>query len=94
MITMIALPYCASTCEFVHSASSPVAAIAVGDTSSPLLRVYDAHGGSPEPIQTLSDIHFDPVVIIKVCINYKSATGEVQPSKLTKLCPINYCETR
>jgi len=70
MITMIALPYCASTCEFVHSASSPVAAIAVGDTSSPLLRVYDAHGGSPEPIQTLSDIHFDPVVIIKYNSKY------------------------
>lgn len=66
MISMLKLDYTPSVCEFIHSGSDPEAAIAVADSASPNIRVYDAHGGSNQPIHVLDTLHTMPVTLIKV----------------------------
>ena len=65
---MLKMDFSPSTCEFVHRSSDPQAFLAVADSKSGRIAVYDAHGGTNDPHQVLESIHSHPVTIIKVSV--------------------------
>jgi len=62
MINMLKLDYVPSCASWIHKAGDPIPELAVGDTESALIRVYDGKGSS-EPITSLK-IHSKSVSCI------------------------------
>lgn len=70
MINMLKMDFTPTTCEFIHSTSDPQAFIAVADSGSPKIAVFDAHGGTNEPVKVLDSLHSHPVHIVKYNATY------------------------
>jgi len=69
MITMMKLDYVPGTCEWIHRPSDPQHTVAVSDSSSNKIHIYDAHGTNV-PLHTLDSLHTKPVTIIKFNLVY------------------------
>ena len=65
MINMLKLPYIPGCCEWVHSPGDPVSVLAVSDSESGAIHLYDGHGVNI-PIHSMENIHNKPVSLIKV----------------------------
>ncbi|KAL7646060.1 UNVERIFIED_CONTAM: hypothetical protein RMT77_002961 [Armadillidium vulgare] len=64
MINMIKLDFIPLTCEWVHKSSDPEPKIAVTDTGSSKIFLFDAHQTN-ESIHSLDTLHTKPVTLIK-----------------------------
>jgi peptidylprolyl isomerase domain and WD repeat-containing protein 1 len=64
MINMIKLKFVPAKCVWIHSLGDAVQAIAVTDSESPRIFVYDAAGGS-KPLRVLDKLHMAPVTALK-----------------------------
>jgi peptidylprolyl isomerase domain and WD repeat-containing protein 1 len=51
MINIIKLDYLPACCAWVHRPGAPVSMIAVGDTASATIRVYDGKAAESEPLR-------------------------------------------
>ncbi|KAK4312296.1 hypothetical protein Pmani_016263 [Petrolisthes manimaculis] len=74
MINMIKLQFTPNTCEWMHPASDPQHTVAVSDTHTPDIYLFDGHGTS-EPLHVLRSLHTKPVTIIKTpthCVHFES----------------------
>lgn len=65
MINMIKLSFVPNTCEWIHPSSDPLHTLAVSDSESPKIYIFDGHGDS-EPLHILESIHTKPVTLMKV----------------------------
>lgn len=65
MINMIKLNFIPLTCEWIHKSSDPEPKIAVSETQTSKIFVFDAHHSS-QPIHTIETLHSKPVIIMKV----------------------------
>jgi peptidylprolyl isomerase domain and WD repeat-containing protein 1 len=63
MLESVKLGFTPSCCAFVHSKYSPFPILAVGDQASGKIRMYKV--GKSEPVQVITDMHFDSVQIIR-----------------------------
>ena len=61
MINMLKLGYVPTCAEWVHRAGDPIAELAIAETATNHIHIYDGRGGSA-PLTTLSRIHMKPVV--------------------------------
>lgn len=66
MINIIQLGYVPACVGWIHRAGDPVAQLAVAETDTNRIDVFDGKGGS-EPIKSLDNIHMKPVSIILYC---------------------------
>uniref|UniRef100_A0A6A7FWL0 peptidylprolyl isomerase n=1 Tax=Hirondellea gigas TaxID=1518452 RepID=A0A6A7FWL0_9CRUS len=73
MINILKLDFQPSTCEFIHSSSDPQASIAVADSKSSRILIFDANSGDSKPIQILDSLHLHPVTLIKYNWTYDTA---------------------
>lgn len=65
MINMLKLEFTPSTGEWIHPVSDPQHTLAVADSESPKIYLFDGHGTNT-PLHVLDSIHTKPVTIIKV----------------------------
>ena len=66
MINMIKLPFTPKVSEWVHSPGDALSTIAVSDSSSPLIRVYDGKSpASEDVIHEFTSLHSSPVTLIR-----------------------------
>lgn len=65
MINMMKLDFTPSTGEWIHPVSDPQHTLAVADSESPKIYIFDGHGTNT-PLHVLDSIHTKPVTIIKV----------------------------
>lgn len=59
MINILRLGYVPECVAWIHQASDPIAAVAIAESSTNLIHVYDGRG---DRLKTLDRIHFKPVV--------------------------------
>lgn len=64
MINMIKLKFVASKCIWIYSYGDPIQAIAVADSETPRIFIYDSVGKSA-PLKVLDNLHMTPVSAIK-----------------------------
>lgn len=64
MINMMKLDFIPSTGEWIHPVSDPQHTLAVADSESPKIYIFDGHGTNV-PLHVLETIHTKPVTIIK-----------------------------
>ncbi|KAG7164943.1 Peptidylprolyl isomerase domain and WD repeat-containing protein 1-like [Homarus americanus] len=69
MINMMKLNFTPSTSEWIHPLSDPQHSLAVSDSTSPKIYIFDGHGTNT-PLHILSSIHTKPVTIIKYNVSY------------------------
>lgn len=72
MINMLKLGFAPRVCAWVHQPADPIAALAVSDRDSPLIRVYDGKGSS-EPIHCFERLHSKPVVAMAYSTGVEAA---------------------
>lgn len=65
MINMIKLDYVPLCAEWIHSSGDAIFSLAVSDTDSNKIYVYDGQGSSSTPIHIFDKLHSKPVVIMK-----------------------------
>ena len=65
MINMMKLDFIPSTGDWIHPVSDPQHTIAVADSESPKIYIFDGHGTNT-PLHVLENIHTKPLTIIKV----------------------------
>ncbi|KAH8497965.1 hypothetical protein Peur_073227 [Populus x canadensis] len=64
MMAMIHLPYVPGSAEWVYKQGDVKARLAISDRNSLAVHIYDARGGSNEPIIS-KEIHLEPVKVMK-----------------------------
>jgi peptidylprolyl isomerase domain and WD repeat-containing protein 1 len=69
MINILQLDYVPSAVAWIHRAGAAVPELAVADSASPTVRVYDGRGLS-QPLHTLDKIHMRPVRLMLYCPMY------------------------
>lgn len=74
MINMMRLDFVPETVEWVHGPGDAIHALAVSDSESPAIHIYDGQG-SETPIQILKGIHQKPAVIIKYNQKFETAVS-------------------
>lgn len=65
MINMIKLDYVPLCAEWIHSSGDAIFSLAVSDTDSNKIYVYDGQGSNSTPIHIFDKLHSKPVVIMK-----------------------------
>ena len=65
MINMIKLEYTPSCALWIHKPGDAINELAISDSESPLINIYDGKGSS-EPLKTLK-VHMKPVVSMAYC---------------------------
>ena len=84
---MMKLDFTPRTCCWIHPASDPQPYIAVTDTDSPKIYIFDGHGTN-EPVHIIDKLHSKPVIKIavsrKIIICFFLFFKEVHNSKFVK----------
>lgn len=65
MINILKFPYTPKTCCWVHEPGAGQSLLAVSDTASPIIRIYDGRGDGT-PLYKLDKLHRAPVHLISV----------------------------
>jgi len=71
MINMMKMPYVPGCCEWVHSPGDAVSMLAVSDSESGKIMLYDGNGTNT-PIHTIEKMHAKPVNLIKYNAAYEA----------------------
>ena len=74
MINMMELSFKPQSCQWVHSSGDPISAIAISESDSGTIRIFDGKGTS-EPIHELTDLHVHPVVLIRYNDRFATAVS-------------------
>ena len=69
MINMIKLKFVPSKCVWIHSPGDAIQAVAITDSESPKIYVYDSAGGS-KALRVLDKLHMAPVTTLKYNVNF------------------------
>lgn len=89
MITMVKLEFVPLMCSFVHSSRQALSTLAVSDSQSSSIYLYDGRTlNIKEPLGVISKIgHASPVSIISYCPKYDLAISCDQSSIINYWCP-------
>jgi peptidylprolyl isomerase domain and WD repeat-containing protein 1 len=89
MITMVKLEFVPLVCQFVHSSRQALSTLAISDSQSSLIYLYDGRTlNIKEPIGIISKIgHSSPVSIISYSPKYDLAISIDQASIINYWCP-------
>jgi len=66
MINILKLDYTPSTAAWIHRAGDAVNELAIAESGTTKIHVYDGKGGS-EPLKTLENIHMKPISMMVYC---------------------------
>jgi len=91
MITMVKLEFIPLVCSFVHSSRQPLSTLAISDSQSSSIYLYDAKSlNVKQPIEVISKIgHASPVTIIAYAAKYDLAISCDQSSIINYWSPEN-----
>lgn len=87
MINMMRLDFVPETVEWVHGPGDAIHALAVSDSESPAIHIYDGQGGET-PIQILKGIHQKPAVIIRYNQKFETAVSVDRNGFVGKFYPL------
>lgn len=72
MINMMQLSFTPQSCQWVHSTGDAIPALAISESESGTIRIFDGKGTS-DPVHEMVDMHDHPVILIRYNDKYATA---------------------